>query len=188
MGFERITPIYIIKAHLNTIRDENNGKLYKDDFLLLFVVPLLIGVFLVLFNLLIREQMASNLLTILSISVPLLFSLLVLVYDMGENIQSKAKVVNKKDKLDVTDSTSDNVSFMIFWSIILVIVLGLYLLIGYSFEIFTIANFNRFQLLIQVFSCVIYWFLGVFVLTLLMVLKRTQILISSNFTKNDKDN
>ena len=183
MCFERITPIYIIKAHLDTIRDKKTNKLYKDDVFLLFVLPLLIGIFFVGINFLIEEKMASNLLTILSISVPLLFSLLVLIYDMGQNIQSKEHLLNKTDKLSVTDSTSDNVSFMIFWSIVIVIVLGVYLLIGYTFDIFTNENFHNFQLLIQIFSLIIYWLLGVFILTFLMVLKRTQILISSSFPK-----
>lgn len=183
MCFERITPIYIIKAHLDTIRNRENKKLYKDDVFLLFVLPLLIGIFLVGINFLIEEKMASNLLTILSISVPLLFSLLVLIYDMGQNIQSKEHLLNKTEKLSVTDSTSDNVSFMIFWSIVIVIVLGVYLLIGYTFDIYTKENFHSFKLLIQMFSLIIYWLLGVFILTFLMVLKRTQILISSSFPK-----
>jgi len=29
----RITPIYIIKAHLNTIRDEKTKKIYSTDIL-----------------------------------------------------------------------------------------------------------------------------------------------------------
>lgn len=178
---ERITPIYIIRAHLDTIRSKKTKKLYKSDVFLLFGIPLLIGIFFIGINFLIEEKMASTLLTILSISVPLLFSLLVLIYDMGQNIQSKQHLLNKEDKLIVTSSTSDNVSFMVFWSIIIVIVLGIYLLIGYTFDIFTTENFHNFQLVIQIFSLIIYWLLGVFILTSLMVLKRTQILISSSF-------
>lgn len=179
--FERITPIYIIRAHLDTIRSKTTKKLYKDDIFLLFGIPIIIGIFFIGNNLLIEEKMASSLLTILSISVPLLFSLLVLIYDMGQNIQSKEHLLNKEDKLSVANSTSDNVSFMVFLSIIIVIILGVYLLIGYTFDIFTEVNFHNFQLLLQVFSLIIYWLLGVFILTLLMVLKRTQILISSSF-------
>lgn len=182
--FERITPKYIIIAHLNTIRNKETKKLYKSDVFLLFVLPLLISVFLVYINLLIKEEMATNLLTILAISVPLLFSLLVLTYDMNQNFQSKKHLLNKKDKLSVTNSTSDNVSFMIFWSIILVIILGIYLLIGYTFDIYSMKNYQIYLFWIQTFSLIIYWFIGVFVLTFLMVLKRTQILISSSNEQN----
>jgi hypothetical protein len=185
MTFERITPQYIIKAHLNTIRNNYSNKLYWSDVFLLFILPLIFGVFLIYFNYLIEKEMSNNLLTILAISTPLLFSALMLLFDMALNVIDKEKLLNKEVKLHVINDTLDNISFLIFLSLITLFVLGIYLLIWSNLHI-TSENISNYIYLIQFFSFIIYSLVGMFLLNFLMILKKSHILIGSFFPHNEK--
>lgn len=185
MCIEKINPKYIIRAHLNTMRDEETGKLYKSDIFLLFVVPILTSIFLTLIlNFFINQKIAETLLTILTISIPLLLSLFVFLYDMGVNTLSKKVELDKKEKLEAIDDTSNNISFIIFLSLIVVVIIGLYLLIINSLDIFNPKLISGYHSLIYIFSGIIFWFLGFFLMSFLMILNRVQILATSSYPHN----
>ncbi|MBZ9569990.1 hypothetical protein KQY27_00255 [Methanobrevibacter sp. TMH8] len=183
MAFERITPQYIIKAHLDTIRNKDTNKLYCSDIFLLFILPLIISVILIDFNILIEKEMSETLLTILAISTPLLFSALILLFDMALNILDK-KLIDKDVKLHVINDTLDNISFIIFLSVIIIIILGVYLLLWNNLHINS-DNIGDYKFLIQVFTFFTYSLIGMFLLNFLMILKKSHILIGSFFPHNN---
>jgi len=140
-------------------------------------VPLILSILLTCFDILIVKEIANTLLTILSISVPLLFSLLVLLYDINQNILDKNAM---KDKIEVNKQTFHNVSFLIFLSLVIVLIISIYILIEQKFGIYPMKNYIW---LMKFFSIIIYYCLGVFLLTFFMILKRTHILIDSGFNQ-----
>lgn len=178
---EKINPIYIIRAHGKTLRDDITGKISKGDYFIFFIVPGIISLFLVYRSCSLNPGITNMLLTAMSISVPLMLNLLVLMYDISQNTinQKVTGIIVKKynTKLKYLEETCDNISFSVLIALASVIVLGFYSLNLWDYHYYLIG-----------LTLVVYYLLGVFILTILMILKRTQILISASFPKNNKKN
>lgn len=168
----KINPTSIIKQHFNTLYDNRDEKISIWDIVFFFILPLIGSFILVLFE---KELGTSSdsLLVSLSIFTPLLLSLLVLIYEMGQKASDKFHsgtfYGDYHDQINKLKEITANISFSILLSIISIIVLVIYSL-----------DLSKDICYISVLNGLIYYFVGVFCLTLLMILKRTHKLISDS--------
>jgi hypothetical protein len=89
----KINPIDIIDGHINTLYDNSTGDRSYWDIFFFFVLPLIVSLILVYyFELYLGAETASTMILCLSIFTPLLFNLVLVVYEMTQ------KEVEKHDK------------------------------------------------------------------------------------------
>ncbi|MDY4280583.1 MAG: hypothetical protein SOX56_05855 [[Pasteurella] mairii] len=168
----------IIKDHLNTLRDHENGKISKLDILTFLVCPFLIVVSLVVYQYAINKELVSLIVNFASIVTSLLISVLVLIYDQYSKIEVSNNI--QKLKKEVLEQLFSNVSFTILMGIITVI----FCLLLNSFPVdkngfYQTVNINIKEytttLSIILFTPTILFFLLEMILTLFMALKRLHI-------------
>jgi hypothetical protein len=179
--FNKIGVLSIVKDHYKTLENYNTQKVYYPDIFLFFIFPLIIAFFLTSLQVLLSDTIANALITSFSVFAALLFNLLLLVYDISgkppTNHMSEERVGNKKE---ILKQIYINVSFSILISVIEVIVLILYFLKVktcnlWGISICFISEIPPFL------SFIVFYLTGVFVLTLLMILKRIYKLLSTEF-------
>jgi len=170
----KINIFIIVKDHIATLKDYETKKNSGMDIILFFIVPIILAVLAFLS----LKSMSSSLVTILittqSIFAALLFNLLILVYDAIRKEQTDGIVNQQNDKTDERNNRRiflkeifSNVSFCVLISVVTIV-----LLIIFSFV-------TKWKVAKEIISFLAYYFVGVFILSLLMVLKRTHVLIST---------
>jgi hypothetical protein len=176
----RINVLRIIKDHFLALKSNKTGKVLFSDVFIFFGIPLLLSILLVYFNVLLDKDIVNLLITIFSIFVGLLFNLLLLIFDISEKLNfSKSKGVKsslhaeniqerKREKFlkSILHETYVNISFCILLSILDICILLL----------FFVNKENC--IFIRIISLFSYFPLFLFILTLLMILKRVYILLS----------
>lgn len=163
----------IIVDHIHTLRDyskvveyrKNPGKMKKrelyskSDFFIFFILPIIISIFLLYFEFLPNDNTLIGLVTSLSIFSALLFNLLLIIYDIMQ------KTTNNKVKKELLREMYSNISFCI--------------LIAICTTIFAILGLIiKENIIFLVLSFLVYYLFTLFILTILMVLKRTHALLS----------
>ena len=166
---DKINPKNIILDHISTLKNYRTQKTSFGDIFTFFILPLIIGVFLLFFiKIEISDGVINILITSLSIFAALLFNLLLLVYEIVNGNGNKTKIKSKALK-----EIYSNISFSIFSSILAVILLLLYSII------YTYVNGK--QIFIWIINFLIYYLTITFLLTLFMILKRIHVLLSKEF-------
>nr|WP_302579162.1 hypothetical protein [Methanobrevibacter arboriphilus] len=107
----------------------------------------------------------------MALSIPLLISVLVLMYNLGQNTKKNTITADKDLQVDVAEETANSITFTILLCVCTVLSLG----------ILSINGNNGNPYVIKIFSFAVYSLLGMIILTILMILKRVQILISKSF-------
>jgi len=161
--FSKINILGIIRDHVSTLKDYETKKYNIEDFFIFFFVPLLISSFTLWLCGIMNNTAVIAITTSLSIFAALLFNLLLLAYDAirkEENLQNPSK-----EKIRFLKQVFTNISFCILISVFSIVVLLIFSQISSS----CIA-----QYVLSFFS---YYFISLFILTLLMILKRTHILL-----------
>ena len=161
--FDKINIIKIVKDHISTLKDYRTDKYKIGDFFLFFGIPFLIVVILVFFNILLTSKLISLLITSLSIFAALLFNLLLLIYDVVQKAKNGSK--NARIKIRFLKEVYSNISFCILIAVLSVAILIL------------ISIFNNITTLIYFFNWIAYYLIILFLLTLLMILKRIHVLL-----------
>lgn len=177
--FDKINIKNILQDHFSTLQNERTGNGDVLDYIVFFVLPLLIsGVLVWIFNDL--QQFASILITSLSIFTGLLFNLVLLTYDLIK--RNEKQDLDIKDKSDLKTKEDHDIVIkgkilrQIFTNISYSIVVAIFTII--SLLLLYIWNNPVYKYII---GFVIYFLVLNFFLTLLMVLKRTHRLLSSEF-------
>jgi len=168
----------IIKNHFATFQDERTGGKDVIDYIIFIYSPLLISILSALFfhNI---GKFSNVLITSLSIFTGLLFNLLLLTYDLikrneneKNNLAEKELKTKQDDDLKIKgrllNQIFNNISYSILIAIFALLILFLSL----------IWNNCYYQI---VLSFIIYFLVINFFLTMLMVLKRTHNLLSTEF-------
>lgn len=155
--FGSINPVEIWRAHINTFRDFNNKDWLTKDLVFVFGLPLLTAASATVLGFRIDKDIANIFATSLSIFAGLLFNLLVLAHSLRGTISSGEQV-----RVHLLRSAYANISFSILLAV---------------FTIFTIATFavtaNRGITLVSTSLSFLTFYLAIlFLLTLLIVLKR----------------
>lgn len=186
--FTKLDVTSIVEDHFKTLKNQDTLKIHFPDIFIFFVVPLIIAFFLTSLQVLLNDVIANALITSFSVFAALLFNLLLLVYDIAEktsipnNSVTTDEVVVKR--LEVKKKSLYhiyiNVSFSILVSVVEVILLILYFLKIKTCILFgfTICFLPKIPPLLS-FS--VYYFTGLFVFTMLMILKRIYKLLSIDF-------
>ena len=181
--FEKIDIREIITDHFKSLRDENTGRGSIYDLLLFLIFPVLAASLLIYLKVLLGENMINIIIASLSIFVGLLLNLLVLLVGMLDKCKETIKnveaaqtgapffsydldMLKKREKL--LKYTYQNISFTILISLLTIPVMIL-ALIGNDI-IKSGANFLG------------YVFLFVFLLTLLMILRRVHVLLKTEIS------
>lgn len=175
---DKINISQIIKEHFSTFQDEKSGKKDNIDFIIFIYIPITISIVLAYFfhDL---EIFTTILITSLSIFTGLLFNLLLLTYDLikknksDKSTENIAGIKTKSDD-DITIKSKllkqifNNISYSILISIFAIMLLLLSFIWNNCYYYITLSS-------------IIYFLVINFFLTLLMVLKRTHKLLSSEF-------
>lgn len=186
--FKRINIFKIIRDHLKTLKriDMLRAGMSIQDFCLFFFLPMLIASVLIYLNVRLERHIA-DLITSISILSGFLFNLLAIVYGLMDKLQAdaKAEATNDRPSLKTTyvKEIHTNISFNI-----LVSLLMLFLLLAHSFInkynicLIYICNYCHLGSLniVDGLSWLIYSLLGIFSLTMLMILNRIYILLNKN--------
>jgi len=171
--FNKVNVLDIVKNHLGTLIDDSTGNPRPLDFVLFFIFPLSIATALTFyFKVKIDGNLAGLLATVLSIVTGLLFNLLVLIFDIsGRN----KEVFKKKERVsNFLEQIYINISFSI-----LIAILAVILVILRSFNIWPAIGAD-------ILSFGVYFLVSLFLLTLLMVLKRIDTLLLEDFKEYKK--
>jgi hypothetical protein len=158
----------IVKDHMATLRDDATGKPMLSDFVLFFGLPAIPAVVLPRFFLLDTSAIAV-LVTSLSVFAALLFNLLLLIYDVLTKAEARPKKEKRRSRGEFIRQLFSNVSF----SILVAISCVVFLLLGQFLE--------NAHLIRAVLNGVTFYLILVFLLTLIMVLKRIHALLSNEF-------
>lgn len=190
---EKIKISRIVKDHIETLYNNSNPsnkvRLYKniyispEDKFTFFILPFIISLLLVIIGGFLNNTVSNALLIAMTILIPMLFSLLILIYNIGQKLRSDAEISPKQyhNRLKLLREIKSNISFTIlisFTSLILLILwsslaegsyLSNWLIIPYGGTIYKI-----------IMTLINYYVIGVVILTLLLVLKRFNRLLNDS--------
>ena len=124
----KINIFWIIVNHVNSLKDEGEASLSREDIFLHFVLPLIISFFVCFFSNVMPSSVVGIMVNFGSITTALLMSAAVMVYDQ------KSKIIEKKETETIEDKKAtysksiylykelcQNICFAIFTSILIVI-------------------------------------------------------------------
>ena len=154
----KINIIRIIKDHYATLENANTGKSEADDWLAFWVLPIILGIGVTTLQPKISDNNINLIITSLSIFVGLLINVVVLIFSLGQKGVSEATLKNT-----VLKQTISNICYTILISIINIVI---------AFLISVMKN----EIMVILFSAIIYIVTLHFFVTLLMIVKRMYLL------------
>lgn len=187
----RINVFGIIRDHLQTLTryDTQSNRMSAEDIILFIVAPLIIATLLVLLNVRLDSHI-TDLITAISILGGFLFNLLAIIYGLIDKLkesrttdQSTAEqIIREGIRQRFIKEIHINISFNIVISLFILL-----LLITYSyiipFDATNMLEFYNVKFIVIVsmgliMSLTIYFLLGVFSLTMLMIINRVYSILS----------
>jgi hypothetical protein len=165
--FSKINISGIIKDHLGTLKNYGSNSYSVSNILLFFVLPFVFSiVFVYVFDLSLNKDVIGILINVFSIFAGFLFNLLVLVYDViSKVVKATSTPLANQHKINLLEEIYFNISFEILLSLVNVLLLAF-------------ASLFQQKLISPILSIFVFWFVILFTLTLLMVLKRVHKLLS----------
>ena len=163
--FQKINVIEIFRNHLGTLKSNKTDKAHIPDIILFLLIPFLISSILIFYNHLLTKELANIIATSFSVFAGLLLNLLLLVFDLADKEENK-----KNERItSVLKQLYSNIAFCILISVIIV------------FSLFSLFLDITYDWYIQGLSWLVYYLLLVFMLTLIMVIKRIDKMLSIKF-------
>jgi len=164
---KKINIIGIISNHLKTLYNENTGKLGLDDFVTFLLIPLIITVGLLFFDIRLTDSAITIIITTLSILVGLLFNVIVIIFDIIKRDNTK-KLKNR-----ILNELLTNISFSIILSILIILV--------------TLITYFTNKWICIISTGLVYFLLSIYFMTVLMILKRMYTLFINELDEIEKD-
>ena len=156
----------IVCDHIATLRDYSTGKYRPADFLLFFGVPFVVSTLLVVFYGNIKINLITIVATSLSVFTALLLNLLLLVYDaIRKSEDSGGDTSGPELRRRFLGEVFSNISFAT------LVAIGAIALVLFLVVVEKLPAASR------VLSALVYYLVSLFLLTLLMLLKRVHVLI-----------
>ncbi len=167
--FAKINILQILRDHWKTLTDGGSNQPSPSDIFVFFVIPIILGITLPCFGILLSDTSVPILLASFSILTGLLFNILVLLFDLirKENTSVTTDPAIKaavQTRLKVLHDTFANISYSV--------------LVGILLAILCLGGLLDFGFVRKVISVAVFAGATNFVLTLLMVLKRIHALLS----------
>lgn len=159
----------ILKGHLRTLRNEGASRIERkniaqpSDYILFFILPIPVAIAGYFFTNPLDGFALTITATAFAIMAGLLLNLLVLVYQI---LTTTRKSSNRESKMTLLSDTYNNISFLILVALSGIISLVLTAVFGTEFYVFS-----------KVLTSIVYYVSIVFVLTLIMVIKRIHVLL-----------
>lgn len=150
----------IVFAHIYTLRDEATGNVKKGDIFITFIVPVVPFLFSWCGSVKLSDAAVGAWISAFSVFAGLLFNLLILVYGVDENFKVTSENMGRAKEL--VRQTFVNIAFSIIVSIAIIIFLGL--------------SFVMPDKILPLAAAVFYYLLTLFILTMMMVLKRMYVI------------
>lgn len=178
MTATKINVTEIVRDHFATMRTQR-GNLYLVDLGLFFILPFVVAVAMVAAGMLVLTPVSSILVTSLSIFAGLLFNLLILILNMGDQsaaiIEQKGPSRMRRLHRELLSEVYANVAYGILVSIVTVVLV--FLLETAAPVLKADAPASTAVVIIRLVSAIIFFLTGNFVSTLFMVLKRMHALL-----------
>ncbi len=175
---DRINVLHIITAHFKTLRSLNNrssNSIYWGDLILFIILPLIVAILLTYRNISIKS-ISGDLIKSVAIFAAFLFNMLAIIYNSLKDLSKDAETDQIK-KIYIKEIHT-NLSFNILVGIILIVLL----VIQSTFS----DNVSCIKAIIEdLLNILNYYFLILFVLTLLMNLNRVYILLNKQIVKEN---
>ena len=157
----------IFRDHFNTLVNANTGKFGLDDILSFLIIPSLFSIVFIYLGFDVDKDTIETIVASLAIFVGLLFNALVLLIDVSR------KQENTSIKSIIIELTA-NIAFSIAWSFVSILVM----LLGFIEDLP--------ELLKTLIDFLSFFCLMVFLLTFLMVLKRTYLVFLNELISNQE--
>lgn len=157
----------IVTNHLKTLRNDNTGKVGLDDIITFLILPIIGASGLSYFHIELNDSATNIIITTLSILVGLLFNVIVIIFDIIKRDSTK------KLKNQLLNELLTNISYSIVLSILIISITLLtfidncYLKIGATWFV--------------------YFLIGNYFLTVLMILKRMYIMFVNELDEIEKN-
>lgn len=164
----RLNFFQIIRDHLKTLRNINSGSqmISRPDCIVFFIMPFIVSIYLVYKEIDLHPH-TTDLITAVSILGGFLFNLLAVIYGLMDKL--KADSENDTLKSTFVKEIHINISFNILISLMLILLLIIYTYQADKPSVFTTVD--------RIFSLFIYFFLILFMLTMIMIFNRIYIIM-----------
>ena len=165
---DKVNITKIVRDHLGTFKDNSTRKYRPLDFLLFFLVPLLVAAGFVGLLGALPANLIGVIATSLSIFTALLLNLLLLAYNITRSSESPwdERIREMREKL--FHEIFSNIAFAV---LVAIVTVGAVLILGIMSECASLVATH-------ILSAVIYYLGTLFLLTLLMLLKRVYVLLT----------
>ena len=159
----------IVTDHIATLNTYQTGKLRKRDLFLFFAVPLFVGIVIVGTYGPLGQNLIGPVVTSLAVFTALLLNLLMLTYGIARNSKPRPDAGVDKMKGDLIREIFSNIAFTVLIALTTVV------------AVLTLGALNQcsWPILPEALSLIIYYMGTLFLLTLLMLLKRAYSLLSN---------
>ncbi|MBP7069988.1 MAG: hypothetical protein KBA97_02840 [Methanothrix sp.] len=195
----KLSVINIIKDHISTLKDYDNGRYSILDLFIFFILPIFVSSIIIYFKVILSDQLVNVLVMSLSVFAGLLFNLLLLVYDIIGKPNSNKRPL----RATLLKELSSNISFGILISVVTIILLLVFSLATTSDvltnhnvisnninissnntnEAYDFALLDA-QTMPYLLAFLIYYLVSIFILNLFMILKRFHIILRSEFKRD----
>ena len=167
--FDKVNIAKIVVGHLNTLTTHSTGKKRKSDLVLFFVAPFGVGVGIVVTYGSLGQNLIGPLVTSLAVFTALLLNLLVLTYGIARNSKPRLDAGVDKMKGDLIREIFSNIAFTVLIALTTVV------------AVLTLGALDNctWPIVPKALSLIVYYMGTLFLLTLLMLLKRTYALLSN---------
>ncbi|HLO43782.1 MAG TPA: hypothetical protein VK175_05565 [Leadbetterella sp.] len=149
---DKINISKIVKNHFSTLINANSGKPDWDDLLTFYGLPIIATSTLTIIGIKLNSEATNIIITTLSIFVGLMFNIIVLLFDIVKRDASRAI------KNLILKQLLENISFAIILSILAILM--------------TLITYSNNFIIKSISTCITYYLLTLFLITLLMILKR----------------
>ena len=167
--FDKVNIAKIVTGHIATLNTYPTGKKRKRDLVLFFVAPFVVGGLIVGTYGPLGQNLIGPLLTSLAVFTALLLNLLMLTYGIARNSEPRPDAGVDKMKGDLIREIFSNIAFTVLIALITVV------------AVLTLGALDSCTWLFvpMALSLIIYYMGTLFLLTLLMLLKRAYALLSN---------
>lgn len=165
---KKISPKWIVKNHLDTLVD-GKGRKHSPDYITFFLLPIIPAIIFKSLGAALDKDMVDIINTGLALFAGLFLSVSIqlIAIDKAKLTSESARTVQKQ--------AISNIAFLVLLSLITIIVSYFSLFQGIESK-YIIFPQKWFKIIIDI---AVYWLIGIFMLTVLMVLKRTSILFET---------
>ena len=166
---DKVNITKILRDHLGTFKDYSTGRCRPIDYLLFFLVPLIVAAVFVKFFGALPASLIGVIVTSLSIFTALLLNLLLLAYNITRSSKPPCDEHIHQMREKLFHEIFSNIAFAVLVALVIVV----------SVLCFGVMSDCASLLAIEILSFVVYYLGTLFLLTMLMLLKRVYSLLSN---------